>query len=58
LARTAIPAISPFSGPFISRLKVTRVIEQISFIGVKSTLIVILTGTFTGMVLGLQGFYA
>jgi phospholipid/cholesterol/gamma-HCH transport system permease protein len=41
-----------------SPLKVTRVIEQISFIGVKSTLIVILTGGFTGMVLGLQGFYA
>jgi phospholipid/cholesterol/gamma-HCH transport system permease protein len=43
---------------FLSPLKVTRVIEQISFIGVKSTLIVILTGGFTGMVLGLQGFYA
>src|SRR5512136_1211120 len=43
---------------FLSPLKVTRVIEQISFIGVKSTLIVILTGAFTGMVLGLQGFYA
>ena len=43
---------------FFSPLKVTRVIEQISFIGVKSTLIVILTGAFTGMVLGLQGFYA
>ncbi len=43
---------------FCSPLKVTRVIEQINFIGVKSTLIVILTGAFTGMVLGLQGFYA
>jgi len=43
---------------FWSPLKFTRVIDQINFIGVKSTLIVILTGAFTGMVLGLQGFYA
>ena len=43
---------------FSSPLKVGRVIEQMSFIGVKSTLIVMLTGAFTGMVLGLQGFYA
>jgi phospholipid/cholesterol/gamma-HCH transport system permease protein len=43
---------------FASPLKVRRVIEQMSFIGVKSTLIVLLTGAFTGMVLGLQGYYA
>jgi len=39
-------------------LKFRRVMEQISFIGVKSTLIVLLTGAFTGMVLSLQAFYA
>jgi phospholipid/cholesterol/gamma-HCH transport system permease protein len=43
---------------FAAPLKAGRVIEQMSFIGVKSTLIVLLTGAFTGMVLGLQGFYA
>ncbi len=43
---------------FASPLKFGRVIEQMSFIGVKSMLIVLLTGAFTGMVLGLQGFYA
>lgn len=43
---------------FWSPLKFKRVVDQINFIGVKSTLIVILTGAFTGMVLGLQGFYA
>lgn len=41
-----------------SPLKFRRVVEQISFIGVKSTVIVLLTGAFTGMVLSLQAFYA
>jgi phospholipid/cholesterol/gamma-HCH transport system permease protein len=43
---------------FIPPLKIRRVIKQISFIGVKSSLIVILTGAFTGMVLTLQSYYA
>ncbi len=43
---------------FTSPLKFRRVIEQISFIGVKSTVIVLLTGMATGMVLALQMFYA
>ncbi len=34
-----------------------QIIRRISFIGVKSTLIIILTGAFTGMALGLQLFY-
>jgi len=42
---------------FIPPLKFGRVIKQISFIGVKSSLIVILTGGFTGMVLTLQTYY-
>lgn len=42
---------------FIPPLKIGRIIKQISFIGVKSSLIVILTGAFTGMVLTLQSFY-
>jgi phospholipid/cholesterol/gamma-HCH transport system permease protein len=42
---------------FIPPLKIGRVIKQISFIGVKSSLIVILTGAFTGMVLTLQSYY-
>jgi phospholipid/cholesterol/gamma-HCH transport system permease protein len=43
---------------FIPPLKIRRVIKQISFIGVQSSLIVILTGAFTGMVLALQSYYA
>ncbi|MGL1932688.1 MAG: ABC transporter permease [Desulfotalea sp.] len=34
-----------------------RIIEQVWFIGVKSMSVIILTGFFTGMVLGLQGYY-
>ncbi len=37
--------------------KLARVIQQIHFIGMKSLFIVSLTGLFTGMVLGLQGYY-
>ena len=35
-----------------------RVVKQINFIGVKTTLVIILTGSFTGMVLALQTYYA
>ena len=34
-----------------------HVIKQIHFIGVKSLFVIILTGLFTGMALGLQGYY-
>lgn len=42
---------------FTVPLKPARVINQIHFIGMKSLFIVALTGLFTGMVLGLQGYY-
>jgi phospholipid/cholesterol/gamma-HCH transport system permease protein len=38
-------------------LKFGRIIRQIQFIGVKSTSVILLTALFTGMVLGLQGYY-
>ena len=37
--------------------KVRRILKQIHFVGVKSGLVILLTATFTGMVLGLQGYY-
>jgi len=43
-----------FRPPFRLRL----LIKQMEFIGVKSTVVVILTGLFSGMVLALQGYYA
>ncbi|MBI5428118.1 MAG: ABC transporter permease [Nitrospinae bacterium] len=33
------------------------VVKQVHFIGVKSLFVIILTASFTGMVLGMQGFY-
>lgn len=38
-------------------LEYSRVLQQIRFIGFQSILVIFLTGAFTGMVLGLQGFY-
>lgn len=38
-------------------LKFSRVLKQIRFIGFQSTLVIFLTGAFSGMVLGIQGFY-
>lgn len=38
-------------------LKFSWIIKQIWFIGFQSTLVIILTGAFSGMVLGLQGFH-
>lgn len=42
---------------FSPPLKFIRILKQIRFIGMQSTLVIILTGGFTGMVLGFQGFY-
>ena len=38
-------------------LKFYRLLKQVWFIGFQSSLVILLTGSFTGMVLGLQGFY-
>jgi len=42
-----------FTRPF----KLKRILDQIVFIGAKSLTIIMITGAFTGMVLGLQGYY-
>jgi phospholipid/cholesterol/gamma-HCH transport system permease protein len=42
---------------FVPPFRVHRVLQEIYKIGVKSTLIVMLTGAFTGMVMALQGYY-
>jgi len=38
-------------------LQISKVIQQVYFIGMKSVFVICLTGAFTGMVLGLQGYY-
>ncbi|MGE5190173.1 MAG: MlaE family lipid ABC transporter permease subunit [Gemmatimonadota bacterium] len=42
---------------FVPPFRVRQVVRQIHFIGVKSLLLIVLTAAFTGMVLGLQGYY-
>jgi len=42
-----------FSPPF----QLTKIIRQVYFIGMKSVFVICLTAAFTGMVLGLQGYY-
>jgi len=48
-----LAAISAFIPPF----KLDRVVRRAHFIGVRSLSVIVLTGLFTGMVLGLQGYY-
>jgi phospholipid/cholesterol/gamma-HCH transport system permease protein len=38
-------------------LKLRSIFKQMEFVGVKSIFVVVLTGTFTGMVMALQGYY-
>ena len=38
-------------------LQIYKIIQQVYFIGMKSVFVICLTGAFTGMVLGLQGYY-
>jgi phospholipid/cholesterol/gamma-HCH transport system permease protein len=38
-------------------LQVAKIVSQVYFIGARSLLVILLTGAFTGMVLGLQGYY-
>ncbi len=40
------------------RNQLSKIVHQIYYIGARSTLIIILVGLFTGMVLGLQSYYA
>ena len=42
---------------FTPPLQISKTIHQVYFIGTKSIFVICLTGAFTGMVLGLQGYY-
>ena len=50
LAKAFIYAMTP-------PLKFSQILNQIRFIGFQSTFVILLTGAFSGMVLGLQGYY-
>ncbi|OQY48944.1 MAG: ABC transporter permease [Desulfobacteraceae bacterium 4572_87] len=43
---------------FVPPFKIYRCLKQIQFIGFQSILLIALTGGFSGMVLGFQGFYS
>ncbi|MBW1642765.1 MAG: ABC transporter permease [Deltaproteobacteria bacterium] len=55
--RIALFLTSGFLNIFSRPANISRIFEQIYFIGAKSVLVICLTGAFTGMVLGLQGYY-
>ncbi|MBN2059084.1 MAG: ABC transporter permease [Deltaproteobacteria bacterium] len=57
MGRIGIFFIESFIHMFTPPLQLKKIIQEIYFIGMKSTLVIILTGAFTGMVLGLQGYY-
>jgi phospholipid/cholesterol/gamma-HCH transport system permease protein len=49
--------IAALVGAFTPPFRVGRIIRQMHFMGWRSLLVVVLTGAFSGMVLGLQGYY-
>jgi phospholipid/cholesterol/gamma-HCH transport system permease protein len=57
LGRVALFFIKGFVLIFSLPLQINKVLQQIYFIGMKSVFVICLTGAFTGMVLGLQGYY-
>jgi phospholipid/cholesterol/gamma-HCH transport system permease protein len=57
MGKFAIFFLSSFFKMFVPPVNTARIIQQIHFIGMKSLFVVGLTGLFTGMVLGLQGYY-
>ncbi|MCX7822795.1 MAG: MlaE family lipid ABC transporter permease subunit [Syntrophobacterales bacterium] len=58
LGRIGIFFLSTLRGIAYPPSKTGLVIKQIYFIGHKSMFVIIFTGAFSGMVLGLQGYYA
>jgi phospholipid/cholesterol/gamma-HCH transport system permease protein len=68
LGRAAIRAVSELGGLAVFTAlglghilapspQVRKIVQQVYFIGVKSIFVIALIGLFTGMVLGLQGYY-
>jgi phospholipid/cholesterol/gamma-HCH transport system permease protein len=57
LGRVGIFFIKGFFLIFTLPIQFGKFVQQVYFIGMKSVLVICLTGAFTGMVLGLQGYY-
>ena len=58
LGRIALFFYKGFILIFSLPLQLTKIKQQVYFIGMKSMFVICLTGAFTGMVLGIQGYYA
>ena len=56
--RTFLFLLSAFAWAFRPPSRVRLIIHHIRTIGVESLSVVILSGVFTGMVMGLQGYYS
>ena len=57
MGRVAIFFVSGLIQIFSWPIQISKLIQQVYFIGMKSIFVIALTGAFTGMVLGLQGYY-
>ena len=57
MGRIAIFFLRGFRQIFSMPIQAAKIIEQVYFIGMKSVFVICLTGAFTGMVLGIQGYY-
>ena len=58
LGQSGIFLIVSFFQAFTRPFRFSRLVKEIEFIGSKSFLIVFVTALFTGMVLGIQGYYS
>ncbi|MBU3931146.1 MAG: ABC transporter permease, partial [Proteobacteria bacterium] len=57
MGKILILFISVLAWMFKPPLKLRNIFKQMEFVGVKSIFVVVLTGTFTGMVMALQGYH-
>ncbi len=57
LGRILLLFLSALSWMVRPPLKLRHILKQMEFVGVKSIFVVVLTGTFTGMVMALQGYH-
>jgi phospholipid/cholesterol/gamma-HCH transport system permease protein len=57
MGRMLLFLLSTFAWLLRPPLRPFQILKQLHFIGFKSTFVVVLTAAFTGMVLGLQGYY-
>ncbi len=58
LGRIFLFFISGVTGIFGAPFQFLKILDHTWFIGAKSIFVIVLTGLFTGMVLGLQGYYS